>query len=726
MVPSLLHKNSPIRYVALVVRLNLLFVLFPLIPLAGAQPGGDCGATDGDADNYELGLRITDPGIERLYVTVRRASDGVIIDEALAVYGVDATAGGGGKQTGCNWLGLTVGSGPYTGQGVSVTPPEVLLHFEFAGKTLAGDPIEPVTFTYYICFNEPVSFHCPAGDNAGGPDYFMVYEAPGVIDVLSSHQWDANWTQSARTLNGENWVYPYNANPSPTLLSQLPFMAPGTGTAYVFGDRNTPVPAGVAWTWTGWNGGHMDVDELQFQPGRSLVVHGSLTTQGVNLTRHASNSPWSGIHAANGQMDFNEGEVTHATTGLTTYQGSVVDITGTQFKLNTTGVRVLSSSGVAITNGQIDQNVTGITSDFTCTYGEPIPTCYGFTSGRSAFSIIATGESWTYVTENTGVGLDIYNADVDILGLNAWSNNGLGLRVANATVTELVRSQVTWNGYPSGLGRVAPGISVLAGGDFRFSPVEEQALNLIAENAGTEISVGSNGVGFGGSNSTFPPSGFSDIRDVVNGGGLLFHSGTGTLQAENIYWSHFNGPPSGTVTGAVDYQPFLACSAFGDPCGGFSAGPAADGRGEGDGALIRALRAALVANPEALEAVMLVGRLAALHRLDPDDLAGERAATLDQFAVLRTRLATGPVPEALRPAAEAALEEEVFPRPDTRTVRRVPRPSRSLRCARRRRSAPTAVDGRASVPRCSAGRVRGCGCTIPKCRRGQSGRVRSL
>jgi len=244
---------------------------------------------------------------------------------------------------------------------------------------------------------------------------------------------------------------------------------------------------------------------------------------------------------------------------------------------------------------------------------------------------------------------------------------GVGLRVANATVSPFRQNVVAGNG--------GAGVSVQAAGHIDVSPTDLFGQNTLFENDGTELFIAVLGDGFVGDGDE---NGHNDIVDNRTGAGPLVsyqydpqaEEPSAVLAAERVHWGYTTtgGPPGNRIEGEVDFVPSLECPfanpgcAFGPGYGGSAlyVGPLRRDMGgpqvRGDGGLIREYRALLVGDPADERAPGWIRTLGSLHWHDRADATGERVATFELFTALSEPIRTGQVGTGYRPAAEVALE----------------------------------------------------------------------
>ncbi len=423
--------------------------------------------------------------------------------------------------------------------------------------------------------------------------------------------------------------------------------------------QDVTIPAGETWDLG-------DVT-LAFAPGTRLIVEGTLNADGTTFTERDAGQGWGGI-AADGTLDLDDATIEHATVGVTVYDPGTATIANSTIRDNTVGIDVLSNDGTVIAGSTVEQNGTGIRSGIPETIGGGV-FCFG--ACRSTFTLLDS-----FVNGNTGNGVYAISADA-VIQETVMSGNGLsGLRLSDATVDPFDHNILEGNGVAGGFGTNKAGIWVLAGGDLQMKSNNPQpyGVNRVAGNTGSEVAIASGGTAFIGSLGTADDDGRNSIYD--DSGVFIANNSGATIYAGNTYWDHVGGPPAGALTGGVikvgvasdcDYtvSPPECLTASRTSTGtlalsGRDASGTEQQRGERAAlrALIRATRAALVADPAAEVAPGLVRTLAALHRRDRDDETGERAASWGQLRSLRARLNNPNLPALLRATAEAALEVE--------------------------------------------------------------------
>ncbi len=414
---------------------------------------------------------------------------------------------------------------------------------------------------------------------------------------------------------------------------------------------------------------------LELPQGQRLIVEGDLTLDGTTLTAADPSDPmlrWGGVQVAGTFAAENGTTIEHATAGVTTYLGSTATISGSTLRDNGAGLDVLADGGTTVSGTMITGNGTGVRSGVPQPLGGTVA-CRG--TCRSSFTLFDSD-----VVDNGGNGVYALYANADIQE-TTMSGNGLsGLRVSNATVNPFDHNVLEANG----MGQSEDGLWVLAGGNVQMlsdDPQELYGVNRLAGNDGYELWVFSGGTAFVGNSTSNGRNSIYDDTFGIGGGTLLRNTSGAFVYAINTFWDSVDDPPSYAYSGLVKWNPVSNCDYTVSPpaCIGATGsrastgGAAASARGAapgggmdagrgGHGALgdeIRAVRAALAANPAAEGAPGLARTLATLHRRDADDETGERAASWGLLRSLRARINNGNgLPAALRPTAEAALEAE--------------------------------------------------------------------
>ncbi len=415
--------------------------------------------------------------------------------------------------------------------------------------------------------------------------------------------------------------------------------------------QDATIPAGETW--------NLGAVTLNFAPGTHLIVEGTLNADGTTFTELDTGQGWGGI-IADGTLDFDGATVEHAATGVTVYDPGTATIANSTLQLNGTGLDVRSSGGTVVSGSVIEQNGTGVEGGFIACYGASCP-C--FTSCRGDLDLVDA-----VVRDNTGAGVFLTDANAFITGTEISGNGGDGLYLSNALADPFRFNFVLDNGTGVAGGT---GAFVTAGGDFFLSPSDAIGLNRVAHNADEELYVYASGFAFAGDDTGL--TGDNAIFDA-SGGVLVTSLGFGSpsnpaVDANVVYWGTGGPPPAGSVTGYVDTTLPLACDPIdppdpGDPLpcsqsrsAGFEIAVSTETAERGGlGAAIRAIRAALAADPASEEAAGLVRRLGALHRRDRADAEGEHATSFGLLRALRGRLNNPNLPEGLRATAEAALE----------------------------------------------------------------------
>lgn len=372
------------------------------------------------------------------------------------------------------------------------------------------------------------------------------------------------------------------------------------------------------------------------------------------------NEAWDEIALDGDGLTFDDAVIEGGTSGVKVYDPGSVTITGSILRDNGVGLDVRSSAGTVVSGSTIEQNGTGVQGGFIDCYGTSCP-C--FSSCRGDLDLVDS-----FVRDNAGTGVFLADADADITGTQISGNGDDGLYLSNALVPFFTNNFVLDNGTGIASGT---GAFVAAGGDFFLSPENNIGLNRVAHNADEEVYVYSSGFVFAGDDSG--NTGENAIFDAS--GGVLFANPTKPLLDANVvYWGASGGPPPGSIAGFVNSSLPLSCDPVNPPdpndpapCagsrnagnGGIKQVEGVTERGGSLGAEIRAVRAALAADPTSEEAAGLVRHLASLHRRDRNDTENEHAASFGLLRSLRAHLNNPTLLPRLRVTAEAALEAVV-------------------------------------------------------------------
>jgi hypothetical protein len=566
--------------------------------------------------------------------------------------------------------------------------------------------VETFSYTYYSCnggadafgnVTEPEEqFFCPVTRNVSNGDTHFIYDGGEMhVGVTPGINVDLPENRLNSYFSGDDWIIPYNGDvvcASPDYdcgeykggelenrflnafksggtfaAGTTVFVTPQVLPELTFADEfDTVIPVGVSsegltveWTF----GGAFANTELKFPEGRKLRVEGQLIAEDVTLTKTATGD-WGGVVVAGGNLTTQSGTVIEeAAIGVEVFSPGTADLDGVTLRDNGAGLDVRSSSGAVITGSTVVNNGIGIRSGPAQPYTGP-SACFG--PCRSVLTVTDSD------VRDNGTGIFAADVTAEITGTVIEDNSGYGLYVSNALVNPFQDNLVRSNGH----GTDANGVLVAAGGDFFLSPLEEFGLNRIALSATTELFVASGGYAFAGDDSG--ESGYNAIFDTNTSDPLIYNISSSEVEANFVYWGTGGAPPAGSIVGNVDDTLPLACDPVipadpsdPNPCAQGSRAefmPVAlerSGSGEeasrsGLGEEIRAVRAALAADPASDAAAGLVHRLAGLHKRDRSDAQGEHAATFGLLRSLRARLNRPALPAGLRATAEAALQAGVL------------------------------------------------------------------
>ncbi len=408
---------------------------------------------------------------------------------------------------------------------------------------------------------------------------------------------------------------------------------------------------------------------VEFAPDAELIVAGTANADGTTFTAADAGQPWGGVVA---------------------YEGGTLDLDGATVSDADVGVAVYATD-VTIAGSTIENNRVGIESGTQVTYSPSAEL-----AARSAFTLI---DSFVETNEEEGIRALSTNADIrrtEITG-NGTGGSGLqhiGIGVSDARLDPFEGNVVEGSG--------SYGIAVTSGGDVQMSGTGnlEFGENRVAANGAAELFVHTGGSAFLGNGNL---NGRNSVYhgDLATGPGLLVVNNSGApIGAVNTYWgttnpnddpsSRFSSSSTNPPSPLVVWDPLSTCDYTTNPpsgnCGssrpgagsGFASARQAVGtssRGSspdgpeplGDGTLvgeIRAVRAALVADPTAEAAPLLVRYLGALHRRDREeggwDATGEWAESAALLGTLRAALSAPELSARERATAEAALEVETL------------------------------------------------------------------
>ena len=643
---------------------------------------GDCGFDERAAGWYEIGIASEYDFVLEIW-DISGAAPHLVFDKDISA---DEQAcendncGPVGNRTNCQ---LVVHFGDP--EGMYSPDRRVILDFATLYRFDFVDAYSKATtsVTYYRCTDEDEgSFYCPYDRRTGSADMFFHLESDLASDLSLKMKMAETWDQMGggyiddHILDGlgnpdpsfmlpYDWVHacnnsPYCSDPS-SEIDEFVFVTKQDGSdgTYTRPDADLFVLDTGTSTWE-----DSQVEVLQFTVGTRLIVEGDLTLDGVTLTK-AGSQKWGGV-AVSGSFTTDGATVEHAAAGVTVYQPGTATITsGSTLRHNTVGLDVLSSGtggerGATVSGSVIENNgLAGVRTGIPqAGPGAPVA-CLGLC--RSTLSLIDAE------VRANGSGVVALDANVEVDDSFIQHNGGTGLRVSNANISPITETCIQHNGDLAD----AAGVTVLPAGDLFLSPANAFGFNRIAYSALTELVVADGGYVFAG--DATGDTGQNAIFDDNTQYPLVANGNKDDVQAYYTYWGG-GLPPSNAFSpvGSTDFFPhylsndptFWVCDVSDDVAGDGAAtqraanpdsGEALRGGLDALGETIRATRAALTANPAADSSAALVGRLYGLHKLDPDDALGERAATFGLLRSLQARLGTPSLPSALRATAEAAV-----------------------------------------------------------------------
>ncbi|MEM6784257.1 MAG: T9SS type A sorting domain-containing protein, partial [Bacteroidota bacterium] len=401
------------------------------------------------------------------------------------------------------------------------------------------------------------------------------------------------------------------------------------------------------------NGGY----EIRGTPSNPLVVE-----------RLQPGQRWHSVSFEGDDLTVSDAVLDGGRYGALVLQPGSVEFNRVTFRNNTEGLRVLSARGTEVANSLFDDNGTGIRTGTPTTSGMNV-LC------RKCRSVLEVRDTET--RDNTGTGLHLTFANVDVIGTQIRDNDGYGVYVSNSAVNDFTGNQVVGNGTTWD----ASGAYIVNGGDLLFGqPIQSaRGENRVADSATREVFVGGGGFAFLGNAAT--NSGFNAVFD--NAGSLLYNASGTPIDAENVYWGQPGGPPGGSVystdlqNAPVSVTSPLTCDPVlppepsdPSPCSANARQRPDDSGAAQDGSAqrrvsarlrdrVRALQAALADDAKPEEAVRLVYELGSYHRLDRTGTRAEHPATLRLLRALVQ--ATGGARRTGSEASAKTADEERTP-----------------------------------------------------------------